>query len=108
MRQEQTGLFDAPEAELRKAAGLAQVYRHNETWVSIARRCAESIAREHGTVTADEVRNVLYPLGYIPRHPNAWGAVFKGTQFEWTGEWIKSRIPERHGNNIRVWRLRRA
>ena len=29
-----------------------------------------------------------------------------GTAFEWTGERVKSRLRQGHGNEIRVWRLR--
>ena len=91
-------------AQRAKEAGIAQAHEHSPTWVDLARATARDIARARGTVTADDVREVLYPMGIVPAHYNAWGAVFR-KGFRWTGWWRTSRVVGGHGNQQRVWRI---
>ena len=96
--------LDLFEAQRRKRAGIATAEEHSASWIEQARACARDLCERHGTVTADDVREVLYPLGIVPSHPNAWGAVFR-KGFRWTGERRVSRVVQGHGNLQRVWRL---
>jgi hypothetical protein len=95
--------MDLFEARRAKERGLDAVQRHNSRWIDYARPVARRIARERGTVTADDVREALEPMGIRPDHPNAYGGLFRHG-FEWTGEWRISRRVIGHGNQQRVWR----
>lgn len=94
--------FDIFEARKQRDEGLKQVAANNQDFLKQARGTARLIAQTKGTVTADDVRNGC-PL--IPIHPNAWGAVFKSKEFEWTGRYKQSALVQGHGNMQRVWRL---
>ncbi len=95
----------ALEGRKRRDEGIARVSSKNSGWLKEAREVAYRIARMKGTVTAEDVRGVLYARGLRPSHPNAWGGVFKDPRFVWTGNLIPSRVPSRHANLQRVWRL---
>jgi len=83
--------------------GLDQLEGHYPRWLDRARVVAEEICRRRGTVTADDIREVLpIPEGV---HPNTMGAVFRNSQFEFVG-WERSAQPQRHANRIGRWRLR--
>ena len=98
--------FDLPEARRRAEAGIQSVSSRNVDWVETARQVAREIAAEKGTVTADDVRRMLYPLGRRPKHYNAWGAVFRrGCGLRWTGRYRTSQVVAGHGNQQRVWEL---
>ncbi len=84
-----------------KEQGIASVERHS--WVHRARGVAEYICRQRGVATSDDVHIVM---GDEPPHVNCVGAIFKDKRFAWTGEWVRSKRPEAHGREIRVWRLR--
>ncbi len=85
---------------------LAYMAEHHATWIDVARRTARHLASRNGAVTADDVREFLYAAEIRPKHYNAWGSVFKGGDFEWTGEFRQSAVPEGKGNLQRVWRLK--
>jgi len=78
--------------------------KHN-TWVHMARSLAIELANQNGDVVADDVREILYAQKCFPKHPNAWGAVFRGAQLRFTGEWRPSAVPKRHRAYNRVWEL---
>ena len=99
-----TAQLDLFEALAGKVAGMALAELHSRPWVDAARAVARRIALERGTVTADDVRALLYPMGLVPAHPNAWGPVFR-KGFVWTGEWRRSAVVQGHGNLQRVWRV---
>ena len=91
------------EAIVRRDRGLKQVADNNQHFLEVARNVARQVAMRRGTATSDDVRRecTLDPL-----HPNAWGAVFKGKEWEWTGRYRMSHVVSRHGGMQRVWRLR--
>ena len=67
--------------------GIRKVAENNEEFLDLARRTAVAICELRGCVTSDEVREAM-PL--VPKHPNAYGAIFKDKRFEWTGQFIQS------------------
>ena len=83
--------------------GIQQVAQNNEQFLEVARNIARSLAECRIEITADDVRKDC-PIE--PLHPNAWGAVFKTNEFEWTGEYRRSALVQGHGNMQRIWRLR--
>ncbi len=107
MTQSDLFTMSLPAALEGKRQGLEAVSRSNGPWLEVARWTAREVCSREGTVTADDVREVLYEAGIYPAHPNAWGAVFR-CGFVWTGEWRVSAVPEGHGNLQRVWRVEGA
>lgn len=99
--------FDAAEAERLKTAGMSMA-EASRAWTDLehARKTAEYIAIVSGTVTADDVADVLAAEGY-PSLGNAAGSLFKGKQWEFTGEWRKSKRVSSHSRFVRVWRLKK-
>ena len=83
--------------------GLDQLEGHYPRWLDRARVVAEEIYRHKGTVTADDVREVLsIPVGV---HHNAVGAIFRGPRWERV-DWQQSEQRQGHGRWIGVWKLR--
>lgn len=87
--------------------GAAQVARHNEDFVHACCEYIRSLPREM-TFTADRISWWADRNGYIPGHPNAFGAVFRAAKaaglIEWTGETAKSTQRARKAGLIRIWR----
>lgn len=100
----QRSLFDAAESERRKVDGMYRAAVGREGWLAYARGVAVRIAREQGTVNADDVRaaGVETPVG---TSPNIFGSIFSNGEFEQVGYTLSKR-PTAHRNLLRVWRLR--
>jgi hypothetical protein len=98
----QTDLFDLAEARKQRDEGIRRVAENNAEFLEAARGTARLVANSKGQVTADDVRKGC-PV--LPLHPNAWGAVFKGKEWEWTGQYRQSEAVSRHGGMQRIWRL---
>lgn len=96
--------LDLMKALERRDDGIRKVAENNQRFLQVARRIAKSQAVIHGTVTMDDVR---YHCPLDPLHPNAWGAVFKTKDFEFTGRFVQSEAVSRRGGMQRVWRLKR-
>lgn len=74
---------------------------------------AAAVARVHamrnGEVTADDVMRRMITLGFLPEQlGRSMGGLFRGGEWEWTGEFRPSRRVSRHAGMIRVWRLKDA
>lgn len=82
-----------------KEQGIASLERHD--WVGRARVHAEAICSRLGYTTSDDLHRVMGD----PPHPNCYGAIFHDKRFRATGERVRSKRPEAHGREIRVWRL---
>ena len=85
-----------------KLQGIEQVTYNNQDFVQMMRNYALAHAQKHGTVTADDMRELARARGIEPLHPNAWGAVFSSKDFRGV-DYTKSRTPSCHGRAIRVW-----
>jgi len=95
--------FNLEAARAARDEGIRQVSSNNQYFLEQARGTARLICESKGTVTADDVRRSC-PVQ--PENPNAYGAVFKSRDFEWTGEYKQSEMVQAHGRMQRVWRLR--
>lgn len=104
----QLPLFDGKRARAAKARGMAKAAAHHNELLEIARDVAESIARSgDGTVNIDEVAVDMIHMGLNPDDlGNAAGSVFKGNQWEFTGERVKSTKVSSHAREIKIWRLK--
>ncbi len=96
-------IFNLDEARQKRDQGIKQVSDNNERFLVVARDIAKRIAARDGTVTMDGVR-AWCPLE--PLHSGAWGAVFRGSEWEFTGEWKQSKLVSRRGGYQRVWVLK--
>lgn len=104
---EQLNIFDHAASVAAKELGIQQAAEHKRSLLEHARGHALRIAKERGTVTADDVAKALHDEGIsIFALGSAAGALFKGGQFEFTGEFIKSERVHSHGNLLRRWRLK--
>jgi hypothetical protein len=103
---EQPDQFDLAKGKRLRDEGISQAGANSGRWLDIARATALRIAQVHGQVTSDDVRAILEGQGLYPHHPNAWGAVFKQPHWTPTGERVASRVPSRHANEIRVWKIK--
>ena len=102
-------LFDAAASEDAKATGIDRATGSLPMWnvmlLDAARGIARIIAREGGTVTADDVVRRFADKGIdlTAKLGNAMGSLFKGPEWEWTGDYIKSARVHAHSNLLRVW-----
>lgn len=90
--------------EEQKQLGMDLVQEHNPDFVNIVRDYALAYAADHGTVSADELRVWARDEGIVPRHPNAWGCVFRGKSFKKVG-YRPSVYPPSHGRVIAIWAI---
>ena len=104
----QTELFarpPAPSGEQRKRRGIKKVATNNRDWLVKIRAVAVRICKRCGSVSSDDLRRWADKNDCQPKHPNAWGAVFRGKQ--WVSvAFKKSETPSRHASLQRVWELR--
>ncbi len=102
----QHDLFDATESERRKREGMAVAEQNRSELLGLARAVARGIANSSGTVHADQVGRVMKARYSIDSLGPAAGSLFKGGDWEWTGEFVKSARVTNHGRLLRVWRLK--
>ncbi len=100
-------LFDYAESVRQRDAGITLAAENNASLVVRAREMAVSIAREQGTVTADDLmRRWVSQGGGIHDFGNSMGAVFRDKRFEFTGRLVKSARVHAKCNLLRQWRLK--
>jgi hypothetical protein len=100
----QATVFDAIAAREAAEAGMDLAATNNRPLLIIARQLAVEIGRRKGRVTADDVQAALIDRGYPESSlGNAAGSVFRGGQWRWNGETVKSTRVASHGRLIRVW-----
>lgn len=91
-----------------KHRGQEQVEGNSEGWVKKMREVAVKIVGIRGSVSSDDLRRYALKNGLQPHHPNAWGAIFRGTVEGM--KWVeigrkKSAKKSNHGRKISVWTL---
>jgi len=100
----QDELFDGARGEQLKIEGMSRAEEVSD-YLSIAREYARTIARERGVVTADDVGRAMRSDGLPDSLGPAAGSLFRGPDWEWTGERKKSTRIKNHSRELRVWRL---
>jgi hypothetical protein len=102
-------LFDVAESERRKEEGMALARLDKGKTLQVAKELAYIICRCNGTVTTDDIAYRMNSMGlHYSVLGNAAGSIFKGKQWEWTGQCTRSDRVLRHRGVIRVWRLKDA
>ena len=99
------GEFNLSAGIAAREKGKDAVTDNNKTFVSSMRNFARDHIEREGSVTTDDLRAYATKNGIAPNHPNAWGAVFRGVEFEEIG-WKRSVLVSNHARKIRVWKLR--
>lgn len=96
-------LFNHRASARLKREGMQRAANKRRENLEMARDYARLCARKYGTVHADIVGRWTVRRG-IDLGPAA-GSLFKGKEWEWTGEWVKSSRTTNHGRMLRLWRL---
>ena len=100
-------LFDVAESNRRKEEGMTSAeYGGKHLLLEHARHVAKQIAmlRESRTVSADDVGKAFEREGITESLGNSAGSLFKGKEWEFTGQRIKSTRKTNHSREIKVWR----
>lgn len=83
-----------------KDAGMTLAATNRKELLEQARRQVRLRASLNGTATADDLdEDLRVQLG------PAAGSVFKGDDFEFTGERVRSTMDSNHARELKVWRL---
>ena len=96
--------FDAKESERLKREGMQAAANVRAANLALARHIAKDIAKRRGYVHADQVAQKLAARG-IELGPEA-GSIFRTSDWENTGEFIKSSRVSNHARILWVWRLK--
>lgn len=99
--------FDHASSQADKRYGMRLAEEAAVDLLEQARDIARRLARENGTVTADDVGRALGDNGSSSLGPAA-GSLFRGREWTWTGQWAPSKRRTNHGRMLRVWRLGNA
>ena len=99
-------LFDLAEAQRLKEEGMASAAANKHDLLKHARHVAKQIAmlRDSRTVTADDVSRAFAREGITDSLANAAGSIFRGKDWEFTGERVNSQRKTNHSREIKVWR----
>ena len=73
--------------------------------LELAREIAVELCKQNGTANADQVGKMLEDRHGIKSLGASAGSLFKGSQFEFTGQRVVSRRIKNHGREIKVWKL---
>ena len=98
-------LFDEKLSDKLKEKGMAKAADNTREMLVKARLIAKQIAKKTGTANADQVGRVLKRIYMIDSLGPAAGSIFKGKEWEFTGNWVKSKRITNHSRMIREWRL---
>ena len=101
-QQEPMPLFDGLAA---KAEGMQGAADAKSDLLNKARMLAATHAADHGTVTMDDVATMMEKCG-LPELGPAAGSVFKGSEWEFTGQRVLSTRAKNHARELKVWRLK--
>ena len=99
-------LFDADKSQALKEQGMEAAEESNKTKLNLARSVAISLAKKFGEITADDVGEVMANVYGVASLGAAAGSLFKGGDWEFTGERRTSKRKSNHARELKVWRLR--
>lgn len=100
-------LFDDKQGDLLKVEGMAKAAKNRKDLLATARSIAKHVARTSTkcTVTTDDVGRILKRDYGVQSLGPAAGSIFKGKEWEFTGNWVKSKRITNHSRMLREWRL---
>lgn len=95
--------FNLSDGEALKAEGMAVAAANRIARLELARMIARYLGRRQCRVSADDVQRLMINCGLGPLG-NAAGSLFRGGEWEFTGEWTKSERVSNHARCNRIWR----
>ena len=100
--------FDLKTGERLKAEGMALAATSRAALMDIVRAELMRIARTRADrcATADDAQEFLVAVGRSEELGNAAGSLFRGGEWNFTGEWRKSARVSNHARVNRVWKLK--
>jgi hypothetical protein len=99
-----SNLFSALESAALKEQALAKL--DSADVLTLARRVAREWATTYSTVNADQVGSMMKLHYGIDSIGPAAGALFRGPEWEFTGQRVLSSRVSNHSREIKVWRLK--
>jgi len=101
-------LFDGEASEQAKRDGMLRAAASRKLMLLDAQRVAIILAMRDGEVNADDVVQwyANHAIDLTAKLGNAMGSLFRGSEWQWTGKFIKSARLHAHSNLLRVWCLR--
>ena len=98
-----TLVLDLADGMARQEAGKDRREAAEEDWLTWIRAVARRISLSHGEVCVDALRQEAVRAQREPRHPNTWGCVFRGPEWEMVGR-VHSAVPSNRGREVKRWR----
>lgn len=88
------------------AEAMAVLEANRAEYIVAARQIARELIQQRGETHSREVLEVMFERGLLkPGIPDYWlGAVFRPTEFKWTGRWVTPPVPGGSDSNIHAWR----
>jgi hypothetical protein len=103
-------LFDPEEGQRRAEEGMEQVGAHNEDWAAqMGLEVVSWIRLQEELFAGEDFRRhcVLAKLPK-PKHPNAWGSLWRGfvgeTYVEFTGQYRSAKSKHSHRHPVKLYR----
>lgn len=97
--------LDAQLSKSLKTQGLDAAEASHGSFVQIMRTEAIRISDQRGWVTNDDLRVYADQIGMVPKHPNAWGAIWHGKGWIIVG-YRRSAVPSSHARTIKIYTWR--
>jgi hypothetical protein len=103
---DQPSLFDEVESQRRKDEGMKAAAEAQPSLLALCRTVAVEIAvgRPDRTLTADDVGRVMWQRHDVDGLGPIGGSIFKGSDWVFTGQRIKSVRKRNHARELKVWR----
>lgn len=100
-------LFDWAKSQEAKRSGTEQAAHSRAYMLTRARSIAVEVARRLGRdITIDDVLREMLHRGFdIKALGNAAGSIFKGDQWQFTGNYRPSVRISNHGRVVKIWKL---
>lgn len=101
--------FDSQLSQAAKDEGISTAAWSRRELLWQVKEAVKQIAlsRPSRTACADDGQEWLVSKGYQPSDlGNAAGSMFAGREWEFTGQWVKSKRVSSHKNDLRLWRLK--
>lgn len=89
--------------EVLRDEGVERAAMDNGEWLVWIRREAVRFCARWGQVSSSDLRKIADRHDLQPFSDNAWGAVFRGAQWEAVG-WEQNSRPSAHARHVRVWK----
>jgi len=89
--------------EQEKSAGIDRVAKHNASFIELMRSVAKRISLARGSVSIDALRQFAGERGIVPIHPNSWGCIFRGPEWQMVGR-EKSSVVSNHAREVKAWK----